>query len=206
MIGDENQIPAFLYYSAFGVALVLVIIFGFFSATHFKLFARDEKARLSRNERRLLRLPDVWLSSSMWLLYINNAVMALAVVCSLIVIVITAYDNAEKNVVSIIVFTLVGLTCSFLANYTNGKEKSAAYRDAFMVMNPICEQYVNRYLSDTYSIDQTRESDFLKLIEARAIAEEIIAHAHSPYQKHDLDQQIYLGLIPDCLDDEAKGE
>ncbi len=203
MIGSENQIPAVLYYSAFGVAFVLVIVFGFFSATHFKLFTRDEKARLSRNERRLLRLPDVWLSSSMWLLYINNAVMALAVVCSLIVIVIAAYDNAEENVVSIVVFTLIGLTCSFLANYTNGKEKSAAYRDAFMVMNPVCEQYINRCLSDVYATDQARESDFLKLIEARAIAEKIIAHAHSPYQKHDFDQQIRLGLISDHPDDEV---
>ena len=196
-----NEIPIYLYYSAFGIALVLVVIFGLFSATHFKLFSKNEKSRLSRSERRLLRLPDVWLSSSMWLLYINNAVMALAVVCSLIVVVIAAYDSAERNVVSIIVFTLIGLTCSFLANYTNGKEKSGAYRDAFMVMNPVCEQYISRYSSSACGREGTRESDFLKLIEAREIAEAIIADAHSPYQNHDLEQQIRLELVSDCIDD-----
>lgn len=200
MIGDEGQIPALLYYSAFGVALILVIVFGLFSATHFKLFSREERNRLSKHERRLLRLPDVWLSSSMWLLYINNAVMALAIVCSLIVIVIAAYDNAERSVVSIIVFTLIGLTCSFLANYTNGKEKSIAYRNAFMVMNPICEQYINRYLSVDCVSERTRESDFQRLVEAREAAETIIADAHNPYQAHGLERRMYLEPIQDYSD------
>lgn len=196
----ENQIPIQLYYSAFGVALILVIVFGLFSATHFKLFSREEKDRLSKRERRLLRLPDVWLSSSMWLLYINNAVMALAVVCSLIVIVIAAYDNAERSVVSIIVFTLIGLTCSFLANYTNGKEKSIAYRNAFMVMNPICEQYINRYLSVDRVSGRIRESDFQRLVEAREVAETIIADAHNPYQVHVSGQRMRLDSIRDYSD------
>lgn len=200
MTRSEDQIPVLLYYSAFGIALILVIIFGLFSATHFKLLSKEEKVRLSKNERRLLRLPDVWLSSSMWLLYINNAVMALAVVCSLIVIVIAAYDNAERSVTSIIIFTLIGLTCSFLANYTNGKEKSIAYRNAFMIMNPICEQYINRYLSSAHMDEQMRESDFFKLIEARELAEAIIADAHNPYQVRNSDKLIHLELIQDCFD------
>lgn len=183
--------PSYLYYSVFLIAFLLVLIFGLISATHFKFFDVRERKLFSKTERRLLRLPDVWLSSSMWLLYINNAVMALSVVCSLIVIVMVAYDGGGSPV-NVIIFTMVGLTCSFLANYTNGKEKGMAYREAFTILNPICEQYQNRYSMQGEFDPAIREQDFSKLVEARAIGEAVIEGAHGSVFKRSENPPIRL--------------
>ena len=53
-----------------------------------------------------------------------------------------------------------------------------AYREALNVLNPVCEQYEYRYIRNMEYSQNERESDFIRLTEARAEGERIIKRAH----------------------------
>lgn len=167
------------------VVLVAFVVIGLASATHWRLYRKEEKQELSRAETRLLRLPGVWLSSSMWLNYFNNLLLALSVCCSIIVVVMQAFGSSDDTV-RVVLYTLTALASSLLFNFSNGKEKSMGYRDAFDYFNPICEQYEYRYLYAKHVCkdNQQRERDYTALVMARNVAEGIIRDAHQYSQAH----------------------
>lgn len=74
----------------------------------------------------------------MWLLYFNNTMLALSVVCP-IAIVLMASSELPGDDLHIALYTLIALACSLLVNFTHGIEKSRGCRMAFMQMNPLCE-------------------------------------------------------------------
>lgn len=72
------------YDLVFAICILLLLLIGVFSATHIQLFSGKRYRHLEVQEKQLLRLPGVWLSASMWLLYFNNTMLALSVVCSVV--------------------------------------------------------------------------------------------------------------------------
>lgn len=168
-----------VYELVFAAILALLLLIGFCSAFHLKRFNGRAKRLLTEGERNLLKLPGLWLTSSMWLNYLGNAVVALSVACSVAVVVMTAFED-DADVIRVILYTLISLAGSLLVNYTHSKEKSEGYREAANYFRPICEQFESRYTQywDVYDL-KTREKDLAALIKARAEAEEIICRTHS---------------------------
>lgn len=171
----EIKVYEFIFVATFA----LLLLIGLFSAFHLKLSWGWKKEFLTDGERSLLGLPGVWLTSSMWLNYFNNAAVALSVACSVAVVVMTAFEETT-DVARTILYTLIALVCSLLINFTHSREKSEGYRKASNYMRPICEQFEYRYTKN-YKLynSETREKDFKSLVNARVKAEEIIQKAHS---------------------------
>ena len=172
------------YDLVFAICILLLLLIGVFSATHIQLFSGKRYRRLEVQEKQLLRLPGVWLSASMWLLYFNNTMLALSVVCS-VAVVLMASSELPGDDLHIALYTLIALACSLLVNFTHGVEKSQGYRMAFMRMSPLCESFIYRYgrESSGKSFEQ-RERDVKALIDCRASCEQLIFECHDTKNRH----------------------
>lgn len=104
MVSVDSGIPLQIYYGAVVAVLLLLVVMGLISATHIRPFSDDEKNAFYKVELEILKLPRTWLSASMWLLYINNTVMALSVLCSLIVLVMAVNDDIGRHAASVVFF------------------------------------------------------------------------------------------------------
>lgn len=158
-------------------ALASFAVIGLFSATHFRplVISRDAKYYDS-HEKRLLRLPGLWLTASMWLNYLNNLMVALGVIGTIIVLHLTVQDPGD--IARIQGYTVLSFACSSLANFSNGKEKSIAYRQAYIYYEPLCTRYEISYGRAGAPKDEERTRRLEELADKRMVAEEIIALKH----------------------------
>lgn len=159
------------------VALSSFLVIGLFSANHLRplFFSRDSKY-YTPHEKRLLRLPGVWLTASMWLLYLNNLLIALGIIGTILVLYITI-DAPDDNV-RIQLYTVLSFISSSLVNFSNSKEKSNAYRRAFEYYEPYCTKYEIRYGKPDAKNDEERLKYLFELVDKRMVAERIIAFKH----------------------------
>lgn len=159
------------------VALASFLVIGIFSANHLRFFVVSRDAKYySPQEKRLLRLPGVWLTASIWLLYFNNLLIASGIIGTIMVIFLTV--QAPHDILRIQLYTILSFVCSSLVNFSNGKEKSDAYRKAFQYYEPYCTKFEIRYGNPNAGQDKARRKLLDKLVDKRKVAEEIIALKH----------------------------
>lgn len=112
----------------------------------------------------------------MWLLYLNNLLIALGIIGTILVLYITV--DAPGDNVRIQLYAVLSFISSSLVNFSNSKEKSDAYRRAFEYYEPYCTKYEIRYGKPNAKNDEERSKYLFELVDKRIVAERIIAFKH----------------------------
>lgn len=172
----------------FGVMLAVLVflVIGVVSGTHKRTFDAQECMVYSHAERKMLHLPSVWLSASLWLNYCNNVLFAIAIISSVVVVLLPVFEPERDYAfdVRVVIYTLASLSCTLLNNFTHAKEKSIGYRKAHDLFVPYCELYEFSYgpkADGTFiaNDNSNRKASFDVLAIKHDEAEAIIRAAHT---------------------------